>query len=82
MNKDEVFTKALNILAKKEQEKKHVHVCVRANICPECGEELKSLDYEERRKLSENKYISDEQLICSKDITHYNKKIYYPDDED
>ena len=37
MKKEEIFFKALRKLRKEKQEKEHLRICIKADICPECG---------------------------------------------
>ena len=41
LTKKDVFKKAQEIIKDREEEQQHIDVCMRANICPECGESIK-----------------------------------------
>lgn len=42
LTKSEILAKAKDIVQKQEEEKEHIDICVKARICPECGEDLNS----------------------------------------
>jgi len=42
LTKPEIFKKAQEIIKNRKEEQQHIDICIQANICPECGEILKS----------------------------------------
>jgi hypothetical protein len=71
MNKSEILDKANNIIS----EKKYIETCIKANICPECGEELKSY---RRDEISEWWDI----VECPTNPNHYQTSKYDCFDDD
>jgi hypothetical protein len=51
-----------------KQHQKEVDTCVKAGICPVCGEALKSIDLD---------YVETLVLCCSKDKSHYCERDWY-----
>lgn len=67
----EILNKAKNIISEKE----YIETCVKANICPECSEELKS-----HRKHGINEWW--DILECSVNSNHYKISEYDCFDDD
>ena len=67
----EILNKANEIIAEKE----YVKTCIKANMCPECGEELKSY-----RKDEGNEWWDITE--CSVNTKHYHESKYDCFDDD
>ena len=53
MTKEEIYQKAREINDRKLQDRLHIRECVEANICPECGEELKTYEDDDLNDITE-----------------------------
>jgi hypothetical protein len=40
MNKDEIYSKAVAIVMKQNEHRKHMEVCQKAGLCPKCGDSI------------------------------------------
>ena len=68
---NKILNKANNIIS----EKKYIETCVKANICPKCGEELKS-----HRKHGTGEWW--DIVECSANSDHYKTSEYDCFDDD
>lgn len=67
----EILNKAKNIISEKE----YIKTCIKANICPECGEELKH-----HRKDNGNEWW--DIIECPVNSNHYKNEKYDCFDDD
>ena len=40
MTKEEIYEKALSIIAEQDEHNKHIETCRRAMLCPKCGDQV------------------------------------------
>ena len=79
MHKNEILKKARQILEIRNNENIHINTCVKADICPECGENL----VKREATILEYKNESVRSVVeCTKDIKHYQIKEYFYDNND
>ena len=69
MNKDEIYQKAKAINLAKLQNEEHIRECIEANICPECGEELKTYEDDDLNDITE----------CSVNKEHFKQVVFFRD---
>lgn len=67
LSKEEIFQKAKSINDEKEINRRHKKECLKANICPECGEVLKKYKDEDYSNVTE----------CSFNLNHYRSILYH-----
>jgi predicted RNA-binding Zn-ribbon protein involved in translation (DUF1610 family) len=79
MEKEKILQKAKDILAKKNKDKEHIEICVKAGICPECGENLIERNVTAQERERQNIWTVTE---CSKNNKHYQEKEYFDDNDD
>lgn len=83
INKEILLDKANKIIEKNNKEKLLYNTCIKANICPKCGENLIREDYELYDKPKKFLFIKikghdwDYRVFCSKNKSHYEDKEDY-----